>query len=90
MAHLLASATSRLRADVIEANEFPALSQRYQVSAVPTTVFSKRDGSDPRKAVGALPPENFLGALLEVSGLALEVAGEDDALTASEADEETR
>jgi len=45
-------------ADVIEANEFPELSQRYGVMSVPMTVINNRV-----KFVGALPEAKVLEAL---------------------------
>ena len=45
---------ARVRADVIEANEFPEYSQRYGVYAVPKTVINDRvqfEGAMPEEAV---------------------------------------
>jgi predicted DsbA family dithiol-disulfide isomerase len=42
-------------ADVIEANEFPELSQRYGVSGVPKTIIN-----DKVAFVGAYPEPNFV------------------------------
>lgn len=45
----------RVRADVIEATEFPTLSQRYHVMAVPRIVINDRIAFD-----GALPEPRFM------------------------------
>lgn len=45
-------------ADIVEANEFPELSQRYGVSGVPKTVIN-----DKVEFVGAVPEEQFLAAI---------------------------
>jgi predicted DsbA family dithiol-disulfide isomerase len=45
-------------ADVIEANEFPQLSQRYGVRSVPHTVINNRV-----QFVGALPESKVVDAL---------------------------
>src|SRR5260370_40700000 len=55
----MAIASPRVRAECIEANEFPELSQRYQVMAVPKIVINDRVGFE-----GALPERDFLGAVL--------------------------
>jgi predicted DsbA family dithiol-disulfide isomerase len=47
-----------ITADIIEANEFPELSQRYGVSGVPKTVIN-----DKVEFVGAVPEEHFLAAI---------------------------
>lgn len=50
----MAMITPRIKAEVIEANEFPELSQRYNVQAVPLTVIEDRvaiPGAVPEKAL---------------------------------------
>ena len=47
-------------ADVIEANEFPELSERYAVMSVPKTVVNGRI-----QLVGAQPEPKLLGAIQE-------------------------
>ena len=42
LAYQVALESPRIRAEVIEANEFPELSQRYQVRGVPTTVIDDK------------------------------------------------
>lgn len=48
---------------MIEANEFPDLSRKYRVSAVPQTVFTSSASPEPRILIGGGPPERFLGEL---------------------------
>src|SRR3989304_3377050 len=38
----MALESPRIRADVVEISEFPRMAQRYQVRAVPTTVFNEQ------------------------------------------------
>ena len=50
MAHRMAAYSSKVNADVIEANEFMELSQKYQVQGVPRTVINETysvEGSQP-------------------------------------------
>ena len=63
LAQHMAIASPRVRAECIEANEFPELSQRYQVMAVPKVVINDRVGFE-----GALPERDFLGAVLQAVG----------------------
>jgi len=51
----------RVRADVIEANDFPEVSQQYQVSAVPRVVINNSVYFE-----GALPEDAFLDAIKSV------------------------
>ena len=60
LAQHMAIASPRVRAECIEANEFPELSQRYQVMAVPKIVINDLVGFE-----GALPERDFLGAVLQ-------------------------
>jgi hypothetical protein len=53
---------SLIRADVVEAQEFPALDQMYNVMAVPKTVIN-----DSVELLGAHPEEMVLAKLLEVA-----------------------
>jgi predicted DsbA family dithiol-disulfide isomerase len=48
---------------MIAANEFPHLSQRYDVMAVPKIVINETEGFE-----GALPEEYFVEALLAAVG----------------------
>ncbi len=64
LAQHMAVASSRVRAECIEATEFPEMAQRYQVMAVPKIVINDRVQFE-----GALPESQFLAAVLQaVSG----------------------
>mgnify|MGYP002824952095 FL=1 len=52
-----------VKAEIIEASEFPEMSQRYRVMGVPKTVIN-----DQAEFVGALPDELFVNAILESLG----------------------
>jgi hypothetical protein len=56
----MAIASDKVRAECIEANQFPELSQRYRVSAVPKIVINDRVEFE-----GALPEPEFLAAVLQ-------------------------
>lgn len=58
LAHQLAVASDQVRADMVDAAEFPQLVNRYDVQGVPLTVLNGR-----RAFEGALPPEQ---AILEI------------------------
>ena len=62
-AHAFAVANPRVKAEVIEASEFPEMSRRYQVMGVPKTVIN-----DQAEFVGAVPDEMFVNAVLESIG----------------------
>jgi predicted DsbA family dithiol-disulfide isomerase len=59
LAQHMAIASPRVSAECIEATEFPDLSQRYQVMAVPKIVIN-----DKVQFEGAIPEKDFLGAVL--------------------------
>jgi len=59
-AHKLAMASPRVTADVIVANDFPELAERYDVTAVPKVVID-----DERGFVGALPEDEFVAAVFD-------------------------
>jgi predicted DsbA family dithiol-disulfide isomerase len=59
----MAVASSRVRAECIEATEFPDMAQRYQVMAVPKIVINDRVQFE-----GALPEPQFLAAVLQAAG----------------------
>ena len=61
LAYQCAQAQPRIRAKVYEASEFPDLSLRYQVRAVPRTVIDDREVID-----GAIPPEHLVQRLQEL------------------------
>ncbi|MDR5694890.1 MAG: thioredoxin family protein [Armatimonadota bacterium] len=59
IAHAMAMESPRVRADVIEAMEFPALADRYGVYGVPKVVINETTSFE-----GALPEEAFLEHVL--------------------------
>jgi len=59
LAQHMAIASPRITAECIEATEFPELSQRYRVMAVPKIVIN-----DAVQFEGAIPEKDFLGAVL--------------------------
>lgn len=63
LAHKLALESDRVRADCIEAMEFPHLVVRYEVRGVPRTVIN-----DSAYADGALPEQAFVRVLEEALG----------------------
>jgi len=63
LAHHLAIASDLIRGDCVEANEFPDLSQRYMVMAVPKTVINERAAFE-----GALPETQFVDQVLQAVG----------------------
>ncbi len=58
----MAVASPRITAECIEATEFPELSQRYHVMAVPKIVINDRVQFE-----GALPEPQFLSKVLEAA-----------------------
>lgn len=60
LAQHMAVASSRVRAECIEATEFPDMARRYQVMAVPKIVINDRVQFE-----GALPESQFLAAVLQ-------------------------
>ena len=62
LASRMALASERVRAVVVEANEFPELADRFQVQGVPRTVVN-RSGA----FVGALPEAPFVQSVLELA-----------------------
>lgn len=59
MANRMALASSKVRSVVVEANEYPELSERHQVQGVPRTVVNRAGAF-----VGALPEGMFVEAVL--------------------------
>ena len=59
LAHRFALESDLVRADCIEATEFPELAGRYRVYAVPKTVINETASVE-----GALPEEFFLEEIL--------------------------
>lgn len=64
LAHKMAMENDLIRADMIEANEFPELSQQYQVMAVPRTIINEDHYFE-----GAMPESGVLSALLQSLGV---------------------
>lgn len=62
-AHAFAIANPNVKAEIVEASEFPEVSRRYQVMGVPKTVIN-----DETEFVGAVPDEVFVNAVLEAIG----------------------
>jgi glutaredoxin-like protein len=60
LAHRMAMENDLIRADVVNAQEFPQLGQRYSVFAVPKTVINETVQFE-----GALPEDKFLAKVLE-------------------------
>ncbi|PYM54994.1 MAG: hypothetical protein DMD77_21345 [Candidatus Rokuibacteriota bacterium] len=58
----MAIASDRVRVECIEANEFPDISQRYHVMAVPKVVINDRVEFE-----GAYPEPEFLKAVLQAA-----------------------
>jgi len=63
LAHRFALESDLVRADCIEATEFPELAGRYRVLAVPKTVINETESVE-----GALPEEFFLEEILRRLG----------------------
>ena len=62
IAHLLAMASDNVKADMVDAAEFPHLINRYDVHGVPLTVVNGQRGFE-----GALEPEQFVMNVLKIS-----------------------
>ena len=60
LAQHMSIASDRVRSECVEANEFPELSQRYQVMAVPKIVITDRVEFE-----GAIPEGDFVKAVLQ-------------------------
>ena len=60
LAHRMALENEQIRADVVNAQEFPQLGQRYNVFAVPKTVVNETINFE-----GALPEDKFVDRVLE-------------------------
>jgi len=55
----LAIASPRVRADIVEASEFPGLAQRYAVYQVPKTIINETG-----EVLGAVPEAEFVKAIM--------------------------
>lgn len=62
MANRMALASPKVRSVVVEANEYPELSERFRVQGVPRTVVN-RSGA----FVGALPEAAFVESVLKLA-----------------------
>ena len=62
-AHAFAIANPNVKAEIVEASEFPDVSRRFAVMGVPKTVINDRS-----EFVGAVPDELFVNAILESLG----------------------
>jgi predicted DsbA family dithiol-disulfide isomerase len=60
LAQHMSIASDWIRSECVEANEFPELSQRYQVMAVPKIVINDRVEFE-----GAIPERDFVNAVLQ-------------------------
>jgi glutaredoxin-like protein len=60
LAHKFALESDKVRADVIEAGEFPHLAQKYAVMGVPKIVINERT-----ELVGAVPENQFVDAVVQ-------------------------
>lgn len=68
LAHQLAIESDLVRADMVESAEFPHLTNKYEVMAVPKTVINERVSFE-----GALPEPHFLEGVMQ----AVESAAQD-------------
>lgn len=60
LAHDFAIASDKVRADMVEAIEFPHLSQKYNVQGVPRSIINEETHVE-----GAVPEQEFVAQLLE-------------------------
>lgn len=67
MANRMALTSSKVRSLVVEANEFDALSQSFEVQGVPRTVVNRAGAF-----VGALPEERFVESVLHLARVSAE------------------
>lgn len=65
VAHLFAQASAHIRAEAIEASEFPELIQKYTIQGVPKTVINEQV-----EFVGSQPEQAVLKHVLEAVGKA--------------------
>ncbi len=62
LAHQFAMESDKVTADMVEAIEFPHLSQEFNVRGVPKTIANKRDAAE-----GALPEAQLLARVLAIA-----------------------
>ena len=88
LGHSLAIASDKIRADMVEAIEFPHLANKYGVQGVPRTIINENttiEGSVPEplfvakvlEAVGLMTPEEVARMVDEVSAGAEEASQEE-------------
>jgi hypothetical protein len=73
LANRMAIASPMVSARTIEANEFPALSQRFGVQGVPRTVVNEQGAF-----VGALPEPQFVQSVMQLAGAQEEAYDSDE------------
>ena len=73
LAYQFALENDNIRADAIEATEFPDWTTRYRVHAVPKTVVNESFSIE-----GSLPEELFLEEILKAVGGMWQIAGGED------------
>jgi glutaredoxin-like protein len=61
LAHKLALASDHIRADMVEAMEFPHLANKYSVMGVPRSVFNEKDFIE-----GAVPEPHYVDKIMEI------------------------
>ena len=66
LAHQFAIESRKVRADMVEATEFPQLVMRHGVRGVPKTVVNNRPAAE-----GMMPEDRFLEAILASAGTPL-------------------
>ena len=64
LAHQMAIESPMIEAEMVEAMEFPELSERFRVSGVPQTTINAGAGT----VVGAVPEEHLLAEIQRVAG----------------------
>jgi predicted DsbA family dithiol-disulfide isomerase len=64
LAHSMAMENPLVQAEMVDANAFPALANRHQVSGVPHTVINDGAGN----LVGAVPEASMVAALRQALG----------------------
>jgi hypothetical protein len=60
LAHQMALESPMVEAEMVEAMEFPQLSNRFRVSGVPQTTINQGSGT----VVGAVPEDNLLAEIM--------------------------
>ncbi len=64
----MAIESPKVRTDIVEASEFPALATQYNVYAVPKIVINETT-----EFVGAQPEPQFVGYVAQAAGLSEEI-----------------